>query len=413
MNSETFNLNLQKYATLIVKVGVNVQVGQVVVLYISIEQLELAHLIIQEAYKAGASEVITKWTDSFSQRQFLKNAPLDRLENIPTYFGTEADYIVDKKAARISVVSESPRALAGIPPKRIATFQKSMGQVLNRVRKATQNNDLSWTVVAAAGSKWSQLVFPELSVSEATQKLWEEIFKTTRIIEADPVQAWKEHDHKLHAKANWLNNEQFTALHYVSSNTDLTIGLPKNHHWEGASSLNSQGISFMANMPSEEVFSAADSTRIDGVVSSTKPLSYSGTIIEGIRLTFKNGKVIEATAKKGEEVLNHLLETDEGARSLGEVALVPNPSPISQSGITFFNTLFDENASNHLALGSAYPFSLIGGTKMTEDELKKAHLNISQTHVDFMVGSAEMDIDGIRTDGTRIPVFRNGDWASV
>ena len=236
-------------------------------------------------------------------------------------------------------------------------------------------------------------------------------FQNNAHLEEDPVAAWKNHDKTLQEKANELNEEQFTALHYTAPGTDIIIGLPKNHLWEGAGSFNARGEKFMANMPTEEVFTAPDSRRIDGYISSTKPLSYAGTIISGMKFTFKDGKVVDFSAEQGEEVLAKLLAIDEGAKHLGEVALVPDPSPISQSGIIFFNTLFDENASNHLALGSAYAFSLQGGTEMSEEELAAAGLNRSQTHVDFMVGSAQMSIDGIKEDGTTVPVFRNGDWA--
>ena len=218
-------------------------------------------------------------------------------------------------------------------------------------------------------------------------------------------------DEKLAKKAEELNREQFSALHYTAPGTDIIIGLPKNHLWEGAGSYNARGEKFMANMPTEEVFTAPDSHRVDGYISSTKPLSYAGTIISGMKFTFKDGKVVDFSAEQGEDVLAKLLDTDEGARRLGEVALVPDPSPISQSGIIFFNTLFDENASNHLALGSAYAFSVKGGTEMSDEELAEAGLNRSQTHVDFMVGSDKMDIDGIREDGSTVPIFRNGDWA--
>ena len=208
-----------------------------------------------------------------------------------------------------------------------------------------------------------------------------------------------------------MNEEQFVALHYTAPGTDLIVGLPKNHHWDGGDSSNTRGEIFNANMPTEEVFSAPDANRVDGYVSSTKPLSYAGSIISGMKFTFKDGKVVDFSAEEGQEVLANLLDTDEGAKRLGEVALVPDPSPISQSGITFFNTLFDENASNHLAFGSAYAFNLQGGTEMSEEELIAAGINRSNTHVDFMIGSSEMNIDGIRKDGTKVPVFRNGNWA--
>ena len=408
---ENFSEKLKKYAELIVKVGVNVQKGQPVVLYISVTQQELAHLIVEEAYGAGASEVMIEWKDTFSEREFLKHASEERLENIPEYIVKKGNYIAGKKAARISVMSADPGAYSGIDQKRIAKNQAAMGKALRQVRKATQNNDLSWTVVSAADQAWAEKVFPEKKGQAAIDALWEEIFKTTRIDKADPVKAWHEHDQKLHEKSDWLNEQQFSALHYVSPVTDITIGLPENHVWEGAGSFTPEGTEFMANMPTEEVFTAPDCRRIDGYVTSTKPLSYAGNILEDMKFTFKDGKVVEATAKKGQEVLEHLLETDAGAKSLGEVSLVPDPSPISQSGIIFFNTLFDENASDHLALGASYPFNVAGGTKMSDEELLDHGMNVSQTHVDFMVGSADMDIDVIKKDGTIVPVFRNGDWA--
>ena len=408
---ENFSEKLKKYAELIVKVGVNVQKGQPVVLYISVTQQELAHLIVEEAYEAGASEVMIEWKDTFSEREFLKHASEERLENVPEYIVKKGNYIAGKKAARISVMSADPGAYSGIDQKRIAKNQAAMGKALRQVRKATQNNDLSWTVVSAADQAWAEKVFPEKKGQAAIDALWEEIFKTTRIDKADPVKAWHEHDQKLHEKSDWLNEQQFSALHYVSPVTDITISLPENHVWEGAGSFTPEGTEFMANMPTEEVFTAPDCRRIDGYVTSTKPLSYAGNILEDMKFTFKNGKVVEATAKKGQEVLEHLLETDAGAKSLGEVSLVPDPSPISQSGIIFFNTLFDENASDHLALGASYPFNVAGGTKMSDEELLDHGMNVSQTHVDFMVGSADMDIDGIKKDGTIVPVFRNGDWA--
>ena len=408
---ENFSEKLKKYAELIVKVGVNVQKGQPVVLYISVTQQELAHLIVEEAYGAGASEVMIEWKDTFSEREFLKHSSEERLENVPEYIVKKGNYIAGKKAARISVMSADPGAYSGIDQKRIAKNQAAMGKALRQVRKATQNNDLSWTVVSAADQAWAEKVFPEKKGQAAIDALWEEIFKTTRIDKADPVKAWHEHDQKLHEKSDWLNEQQFSALHYVSPVTDITIGLPENHVWEGAGSFTPEGTEFMANMPTEEVFTAPDCRRIDGYVTSTKPLSYAGNILEDMKFTFKDGKVVEATAKKGQEVLEHLLETDAGAKSLGEVSLVPDPSPISQSGIIFFNTLFDENASDHLALGASYPFNVAGGTKMSDEELLDHGMNVSQTHVDFMVGSADMDIDGIKKDGTIVPVFRNGDWA--
>ena len=408
---KNFNENLEKYAELIVAIGVNVQKSHTVILQIDVQQIELARLITKKAYELGAAEVIVKWNDSFIQKEFLLHAGQERLENIPQYRIDESDDWIEKGASRISVVSSDPGALAGVDSTRIAAYQKAAGKALANLRKATQANKVSWTVVAAAGQEWANKVFPDLAPEAALDALWEQIFKTTRIYIEDPVAAWKEHTYTLQGKAEELNKEQFVALHYTAPGTDLMVGLPKNHVWEGVGSLNARGEKFNANMPTEEVFSAPDANRVDGYVSSTKPLSYAGSIISGMKFTFKDGKVVDFSAEEGQEVLATLLDTDEGARRLGEVALVPDPSPISQSGITFFKTLFDENASNHLAFGSAYAFNLQGGTEMTEEELVAAGLNRSHTHVDFMIGSAEMDIDGIRADGTKVPVFRNGDWA--
>ena len=412
MTLENFNENLKKYARLIAETGVNVQDNHTVVLQISVDQAPLARLITEEAYRLGAAEVIVQWSDETIQREFLAHAATDRIENVPQYKIDQTDDWIAKGASRISVVSSNPDALAGVDAQRVAAFQAANGKALVNLRKATQANKVSWTVVAAASEGWAAKVFPELATSEEqVDALWNEIFKTTRIYEENPVIAWDIHDKKLQEKAAELNEQQFTALHYTAPGTDLTIGLPKNHLWEGAGSYNARGEEFMANMPTEEVFTAPDSRRVDGYVSSTKPLSYAGTIISGMKFTFKDGKVVDFSAEQGEEALKNLLAIDEGAKHLGEVALVPDPSPISQSGLIFYNTLFDENASHHLAFGSAYAFNLQGGTEMSEEELAEAGLNRSQTHVDFMVGSDKMNIDGIKEDGTIVPVFRNGDWA--
>ncbi|MBM1151670.1 aminopeptidase [Enterococcus durans] len=406
-----FNENLEKYARLIVETGVSVKKDHTVVLQINVDQAPLARLITKEAYQSGAAEVIVQWTDDVIQKEFLSHAANDRLEQIPQYKIDQTDDWVAKGASRISVVSSDPEAFAGIDSDRVATFQAASGKALMNLRKATQANKVSWTVVAAAGKQWAAKVFPDLPEEEQVDALWDQIFKTTRVYEEDPILAWEKHDETLAQKAAELNKEQFSALHYTAPGTDIIIGLPKNHLWEGAGSYNARGEKFMANMPTEEVFTAPDYRRINGYISSTKPLSYAGTTISGMTFTFKDGKVIDFSAEQGQDVLAKLLDTDEGARSLGEVALVPDPSPISRSGVIFYNTLFDENASNHLALGAAYAFSVEGGTEMTDEELAEAGLNRSQTHVDFMVGSDKMNIDGIREDGSTVPVFRNGNWA--
>ena len=412
MTLANFDILSQKYADLITSVGVNVQKGQDIVIYADVEQVALVHKIVDSAYARGANNVMIEWQDIHIQREFLKHASEDSLTNIPAWVSVRAEELMGKHTTRISLISADPDGLGTVAGDRVSAYQQAYQRANQAVRKATMNNDVSWLVVAASGQAWAEKVFPELSGEAATDRLWEEIFKITRVgVENDVIADWMAHVNKLKEKAQWLNDLNFKELHYKSAVTDLTVGLAEDHLWEAADSIDKAGNMFVANMPTEEVFTAPDSRRIDGYISSTKPLSYAGTTLSGMKFTFEAGKVVEATAEQGEDVLQHLLATDDGAKSLGEVALVPDPSPISQSGITFYNTLFDENASDHLALGSAYPFSIKNGTKMNDKELADAGLNLSQTHVDFMVGSADMSIDGIREDGSKVPVFRNGDWA--
>lgn len=407
----TFEHNLEKYAALIAKTGINVQPGDTVVIQIAVTQAQFARDITAACYDLGAAEVIIKWQDDLVDRLNMQHKAEDRLINVPDFQTQEYDYWLANHAKRISVMSSDPDNLKGLDSDRVSAVQKANGQAMLKVRQATQSNQNSWIVVAAASPAWAHKVFPDDDLQTATTKLWTEIFKTTRVDQDDPIKAWEAHGHKLQAKAAELNAAQYKALHYTAPGTDITIGLPENHIWIGGPNQSSDGRPFVANMPTEEVFSAADANHIDGYISSTKPLSYAGNTLNNMKFTFENGRVIKATAQEGNDVLQKLLETDAGVKSLGEVALVPDPSPISQSKITFFNTLFDENASNHLALGAAYAFSIENGTNMTEAELKAAGLNRSQAHVDFMVGSSQMNIDGIKHDGSVVPVFRNGDWA--
>lgn len=403
-----FKENLEKYAKLLVANGINVQPGHTLALSIDVEQRELAHLIVKEAYALGAHEVIVQWTDDVINREKFLHAPMERLDNVPEYKIAEMNYLLENKASRLGVRSSDPGALNGVDADKLSASAKAMGLAMKPMRIATQSNKVSWTVAAAAGLEWAKKVFPNAaSDEEAVDFLWDQIFKTCRVYEADPVKAWEEHAAILKSKADMLNKEQFSALHYTAPGTDLTLGLPKNHVWESAGAVNAQGEEFLPNMPTEEVFTAPDFRRADGYVTSTKPLSYNGNIIEGIKVTFKDGQIVDITAEKGDQVMKDLVFENAGAR-----ALVPDPSPISQSGITFFNTFFDENASNHLAIGAAYATSVVDGAEMSEEELEAAGLNRSDVHVDFMIGSNQMDIDGIREDGTRVPLFRNGNWAN-
>lgn len=411
MSNAAFEFLLEKYAELIVKVGVNVQPGQEVVVGASIEVAPLARLVASKAYEAGASNVHVDWSDDALARMKYEKAADEVFENYPEWEKLKRDSQVEKRAAFIAIVSQNPDNLKGIDPKRISTFQKAAGKALENYRQHVQSDKVSWTVVAAASKDWALKVFPDASAEEAVEKLWEAIFSSVRLHAEDPIQAWKEHNETLHKKVDVLNQYHFEKLHYTAPGTDLTIALPKNHLWVGAGSTNEKEIPFMANMPTEEVFTVPLRDGVDGYVSSTKPLSYGGNLIDNFKLTFENGRIVKAEAEEGLEVLEHLIDSDEGSHYLGEVALVPHQSPISESNILFYNTLFDENASNHLAIGSGYAFNVEGGKKMSREELTENGVNSSITHVDFMIGSADMDIDGIQPDGTVVPVFRKGNWA--
>lgn len=406
-----FQNTLEKYAELAVKVGVNIQKGQTLVVNATLDAAEFVRLVTKKAYETGAENVVVNWSDDTVSRLKYDLAPDDAFNEYPQWRAKEIEELAENGAAFMSVVSASPDLLKGVNPERISNFQKAAGKALSKYRKFVQTDKVSWTVVAAASPDWAAKVFPNAEKEEQVGLLWDAIFKATRSDLEDPVSAWKEHDATLHEKVKILNENHFQKLHYKAPGTDLTIELPESHIWVGAGSVNEQGIEFMANMPTEEVFTVPVKTGVNGTVSSTKPLSYGGNIIDNFTLTFENGRIVDFKAAEGEEILKRLVETDEGSHYLGEVALVPFHSPISQSNILFYNTLFDENASNHLAIGSAYAFCIEGGKKMSSEELAANGLNESLTHVDFMIGSDKMDIDGITADGKTVPVFRAGNWA--
>lgn len=407
-----FDEHLEKYANLLIKKGVNIQKGHTLLITIAVEHHKLARLLTKKAYEAGAAEVLVDYNDDQITREKLLKADEDCLLQVPDYVVEQSHYLLDQKASRLVIRSANPNVFADIDSDRLAGATRATAIALEKQRTATQANKVSWNLAAAASPEWAAMVFPKLTTEEEqVDALWDAIFKMNRIYETDPVNAWDQHQERLEKKAKLLNDYQFDSLHYRAPGTDLKLGMPEQHIWEAAGSTNAQGEVFIANMPTEEVFTAPDYRRADGYVSSTKPLSYAGVVIEDMTFTFKDGQIVDVTAKKGEDTIKRLISENEGARSLGEVALVPHKTPISLSGLTFFNTLFDENASNHLALGAAYAFSIKGGTEMTNDELKAAGLNRSTAHVDFMIGSEQMDIDGITKDGQVIPIFRGGEWA--
>jgi len=406
----TFEEQLAQYAELIVKVGVNVQQDQQVFITGSTEMTDLVRLVAKQAYEAGASNVHVDWVDETLSRLKYENASDDHFTKFPEWEVAKRNTFLDARAAFIAIVSPNPDLLKGIDPQRIGSFHKASGQALEKYRQYVQSDKVSWTVVAAATKNWAAKIFPDVTPDEAQVLLWNAIFESVRLNTPDPVVAWEEHNANLHKKVEVLNGFHFHKLHYTAPGTDLTIELPEKHLWVGAGSTNESNVAFMANMPTEEVFTVPYRNGVNGYVSSTKPLSYGGNIIDNFKLTFEEGRIVKVEAEQGQAILQQLVDTDEGSHYLGEVALVPHESPISQSNILFFNTLFDENASNHLAIGSGYAFNVEGGKTMSREELDANGVNASITHVDFMIGSANMDIDGIQQDGTVVPVFRGGNW---
>ena len=407
----TFEQKLSNYAELAVKVGVNIQKNQFLYITAAVDNMDFVRLVTKKAYEAGARQVFVDLVDDELTRLRYELAPDDSFDFFPEWKKLERESLAEQNCAFMSIVSQSPDLLKGIDGTRIAAAQKAAAQALYKYREYAQSDKISWTVIAAPSQAWAAKVFPELPVSEQVAALWEAIFKATRADLQAPIDAWVTHNDTLHEKVEYLNDKKYAKLHYKAPGTDLTVALPDGHLWCGAGSVNVNGTEFMANMPTEEVFTTPHRDGVDGYVSSSKPLSYGGNIIDNFKLTFENGRIVDVTAEQGEDILKSLVETDEGSHYLGEVALVPHESPISASGLLFYNTLFDENASNHFAIGSAYAFCLEGGKEMTQDELAAHGLNRSLTHVDFMVGSAQMDIDGITVDGQVEPIFRAGNWA--
>ncbi|WP_335871017.1 aminopeptidase [Bacillus sp. 2205SS5-2] len=406
-----FQQNLEKYAELVVKVGVNIQENQTLIVNATIDSAEFVRLVVKKAYEVGAKNVNVFWGDDVVSRYTYDLAPDEAFTEFPKWRANALEEYAKNGAAFMSVVSSSPQLLKGVNPERISNFQKAAGAAMKEYRRFIQSDKVSWAVVAAPSEDWAKLVFPNEDNDQAVEKLWDAIFKAVRVDQADPVVAWKEHDQALHQKVDYLNEKNYQKLHYTAPGTDLTIELPKGHLWVGAGSVNEQGHTFMANMPTEEVFTVPLKTGVNGTVSSTKPLSYGGNIIDNFTVTFENGRIVDVKAEQGEDILKNLVATDEGSHYLGEVALVPHHSPISSSNVLFYNTLFDENASNHLAIGNAYAFCIEGGKTMSPEELDENGLNSSITHVDFMIGSEKMNIDGIKEDETKEPIFRNGNWA--
>lgn len=403
---------LREFARLAVKVGVNIQPNQVLFINSPIIASTFTRLIVEEAYNAGASAVLVDWSDDETSRLFYERASEEALIEVPEYVIKEKEYFISSGAATLSITSPNPTIFKGIDPTRIDKASKARAPKLKFVSEYIMASRTQWAIVAYPNEEWAQKVFPNLPVDEAMDKLLESILYTSRVnVGEDAVQGWNEHMKKLDEHNKVLNNFNFESLHFKNSlGTDLEIGLVDNHIWAGGGEMSEKGIFFAPNIPTEETFTMPHNKKINGTVVSTKPLNVRGNIIPEFTLTFKDGKVVEYHAKENEELLKTLLETDEGSSSLGEVALISNDSPISNLGVLFYNTLFDENASCHLALGNAYAMNVKNGTKMTEEELVKLGYNVSSIHVDFMFGSSDMEIVGTTHNKEKVQIFRKGNF---
>lgn len=410
MNTPSETL-LKKYAELAIKTGVNLQKGQPLMINAPIEGVHFTRYVVEAAYEAGASDVQVNWSDDALALMKYQNVPEETLKNVPEWRVKLYDWICEQNGAVLSIAGSNPDLLKDVDPARVALASKASGEALQNFRKYTMNDKITWSIIAIPTGDWAQKIFPNVSKDEAVSKLWETIFKIVRVDKEDPIKAWEEHNQTLEIAREILNKRAFHKLIFKAPGTNLEIELPKGHLWKGGSAESEKGTIFNPNMPTEEVFTMPHKYGVNGTVSSTKPLNYGGSLIDEFTLTFKDGKVVDYKAKQGEEVLQHLLETDEGSKRIGEVALVPDESPVSQSGLIFYNTLFDENASCHIALGKAYPTNIEGGSDMNEEELDQHGVNDSLNHVDFMIGSKELDIDGVTEDGQTEAVFRKGTWA--
>ena len=403
---------LIKYASLAVNIGVNIQKDNILVISSPIETAEFARLITEEAYKSGAKDVIVHYGDQKLTKIKLENSSLETISNIPEWQAESYNCYARQEACFISISASDPDGLKGVPVEKIGASQKARTSALKEYFDNSMSNKCRWCVLSVPTLSWAKKVFPKVSDDEAMESLWDVIFKTVRVDTENPVNAWEKHNAYLEEKIKFMNNNNFKSVHLKSANgTDLNIELPEGHIWAGGSEGDVNGIPFNANIPTEEVFTLPKKTGVNGIVYSSKPLSYGGNLIDNFSINFKDGKAIDFTAETGYDVLKQMLESDEGAKYLGEVAFVPYNSPISNSKLIFFNTLFDENAACHLAFGRAYESCVKDADKYSEEELEKIGVNNSVIHVDFMIGTSDLEITGINKNGETIQIFSNGNWA--
>jgi len=409
---------LHAYGELAVKVGLNLRAGQRLLIIgplasggVSLEAAPLVRNIVASAYRAGAALVEVIWGDEALQLVRFKHAPRDSFGEFSSWLPKALFEHAEAGHAVLSVYANDPDQLKDESTDLVGAVQQAVSRSVRPFRELISRNQINWTVVAAAGAGWAARVFPQLPRDQQVPRLWDAIGALCRLDRPDPVAAWEEHLKALALRRDYLNHKRYSALKYAGPGTDLTIGLPEGHLWVSGRSESRSGIAFAPNLPTEEVFTMPRADRVDGVVRSSKPLSYGGTVIEHFELTFAEGRAIRVKAQRGQAVLQQLVDTDPGAARLGELALVPHSSPVAQSGLLFYNTLFDENAASHVAFGSAYKFTLSGGENMGDDAFERAGGNRSAVHVDFMIGSAELDVDGVLPNGASEPLMRRGEWA--
>lgn len=407
MNNEL----LERYALLLVKTGINIQKNQILVISCPIECADFARTVARIAYTEGAREVIMNWRDELSSKIKFQLAPEAVFEEYPDW---QRDFYlsnVRRGAAFLSISASDPELMKDVDPERMSKSHKVASAAIKEYRERLMSNKNVWCIASIPTVSWAKKVFPRLSEEAAVEELWNSIFKTVRVDMEDPVASWEDHKNRLKKSMDFLNSNRFKYLQYKNSlGTDLTIELPEDHLWLGGSDYTPEGVEFIANMPTEEVFTLPKKIGVNGVVVSSKPLNYNGNLIEEFSLTFKQGRIVEFKAKEGYETLKSIIETDEGSYYLGEVALVPHDSPISNLNILFYNTLFDENASCHLAIGKAYPVCIKNGENLSSEELATLGVNDSFVHEDFMVGTADLQVIGIKADGNEIPIFENGNF---
>jgi aminopeptidase len=406
----TFEEKLDRLAEVAVKIGLGLREGQELIMSAPIEALPLARRITEHAYKAGALLVTTFYSDDPSVLARYEYAGDASFDYAPTWLHDGIAAGFKSGAARLAIAGANPALLAKQDPAKVSRANIAASKAGKPAMELITKHEINWTIVACATPEWAKLVFPGEPEHIAVAKLWEAIFVSSRIAVDDPVQEWRDHGARLKKRVDMLNAKRFYALHFKGPGTDLTVGLADQHLWAGGGTTAGNGVYCQPNIPTEECFTTPHKDRVNGTVRASKPLSHQGTLIENIAVRFEGGKIVEATATAGEDVLNRLISTDDGARRLGEVALVPHGSPIAQSGVLFWNTLFDENAASHIALGQAYSTCIIGGEKMDPEQLAAVGANASLIHVDWMIGSGEMDVDGVAADGTSEPLMRKGEW---